>query len=89
MMFSVRPILLSIVILTGFAAAFFLPSESSAAPAPPSEGVGDLEREDVIAPESGHDGANRPRPERTFDVDPPPPGANRAGSCQSREELLP
>lgn len=76
-MFAVRPILLAVFILIGFAAVASLPGESPAAPSSPGESVEDLDRKDVVAPEIGHDGANRPRPERTFDEDQPPPGANR------------
>jgi hypothetical protein len=76
MMFTVRALLLPIFVLIGFAAAF-LPSESSAAPGPPSEVVSDLYRDDLVAPETELEGANRKRPQRVFDEDQPELGANR------------
>ena len=75
-MFSVRALLLPLFVLIGFAAAF-LPSESFAAPGPPSEVVGDLYRDDLVAPETELEGANRKRPQRVFDEDQPGLGANR------------
>jgi hypothetical protein len=83
-MFSVRALLLPIFLLLGFAAVVLLPSGCPAAPAAPNEAVGDLSREDVVAPETGHEGANRNLAQETFDEDQPPPDAN----CPRPEQLF-
>jgi hypothetical protein len=75
MMFSVRPFL-PIFFLIGFAAIVFLPSASPAAPAAPSEEVGDLYREDLVAPETWHEGASPHLIQKIFDQDLPPRDAN-------------